>query len=70
MNEYIIVGDTAEYKDCLVYVCGTNRSWAEKVLHRMLTAPDERDKEILKTHSNLRVKEVLAEDCWWRDNLD
>lgn len=70
MNEYIIIGDTAEYKNCLIYVCGTNRDWAEKVLHRMLTTPTERDKEILQTHSSLRVEEVLEEDCWWNDDLD
>ena len=70
MNEYIIIGDTAKYKDCLVYVCGTSRPWAEQVLHKMLTEPTEHDKKILQTHSNLRVEEVPEKDCWWNGNLD
>ena len=70
MNEYIIIGDTAEFGACLVYVCGTSRPWAEKTLHKMLTDPTERDKEILQTHSNLRVEEVPAEDCWWNFGTD
>lgn len=70
MNEYIIIGDTVKFKGCLVYVCGTSRPHTEKVLHRMLTDPTERDKEILQTHSNLRVKEVPADDCWWNFGTD
>ena len=70
MNEFIIIGDTAKYKGCLIYTCGVTRLWAEQVLHRMLTNPTERDKEILQTHSNLRIKEVPGEDCWWNGKLD
>ena len=32
--EYIIVGDTAEYKECLVYTCGKSKERAKEVLSR------------------------------------
>ena len=67
MTEYIIVGDTAQYKDCLVYTCGTDKSWADKVLERMLTNPTEQDKRELKKHSNLRVEPVSEKEQWWND---
>ena len=63
--EYIIVGDTDNYKDCLIYTCGVNKETAEKCLQRMLNNPDEQDSKILKTHSNIRIKSVKREDCWW-----
>lgn len=67
MNEYIIVGDTQNYKDCLVCVCGTDRSNAEKVLLRMKNNPEDNDKAVAKGHTNLRIKEVAPKDCWWDD---
>lgn len=67
MNEYIIVGDTQNYTDCLVYVCGTNKDHAEKVLRRIKENPTDNDKAVIKGHINLRVKEVAAKDCWWND---
>ena len=69
MGDYIIIGDTKDYKDCLIYVCGT-RDNAKRVLDRMLNDPEERDKEILKTHSNLRIKLVPDQDCWWYYGCD
>lgn len=69
MNDYIIIGDTDTYKDCLVCVCGT-LDHAEYVLHRMQTAPTKNDLNLLKTHRNLRIKEVPEKDCWWRGNCD
>ena len=67
MTEYIIVGDTEKYDGCLIYTCGTDKSWAEKVLERMLTNPDEQDKQELAKHSNLRVEAVQEKDQWWND---
>ena len=68
-NEYIIVGDTEEYNGCLVYVCGTDKGWAEQVLSKMFSTPTDSDKEVLKTHSNLRVEEIQPEYCWWNDSF-
>lgn len=67
MNEYIIIGDTIAYTGCLVCVCGTDKNHAEKVLFRMKNAPTDNDKIITKGHTNLRIKEVAAKDCWWND---
>lgn len=69
MNEYIIVGDTEEYNGCLVYTCGTDKSFAEQVLTKMLAVPTEQDKKVMETHSNLRVEEVQPEYCWWNDSF-
>ena len=70
MNEYIIIGDTDEYKDCLVCLCGTSLKHAENVLYRMLNNPTENDKKLMERHRNFRIKEVADKDCWWRDNCD
>lgn len=64
MNEYIIVGDTEKYKDCLIYVCGTKQN-AENVLEQMLNNPTDNDLKVMKGHTNLRVKEVPTNKCWW-----
>ena len=69
-KEYIIVGDTEEYKGCLVYVGFHSQESAEQVIQRILTNPTENDKRVTKGHSNLRVKEVNSEDCWWNYGTD
>lgn len=68
-SDYIVIGDTEKYKDCLVYVCGT-KEHAEKVLERMLNDPTETDLLHMQGHSNFRIEEVPKEDCWWRGYLD
>ena len=70
MKEYVIVGDTKDYKDCLIYRCGDNRKNAEKVLDRVLNNPNDDDKFILKRHFNIRLKEVDNSECWWNDTVD
>ena len=67
MDEYIIVGDTERFTDCLVAVCGTDMHRAEEVLHRFLTDPGDNDLKIIEGHFNLRIEKVKAEDCWWND---
>lgn len=66
MNEYIIVGDTEKYKDCLIYVCGTKEN-AEKTLEQIVSNPSDIDLKLMKGHTNLRIKEVPIEKCWWLD---
>ncbi len=56
MTEYIIVGDTKSFKDCLIKVCKGSRAFAEKTLERMLYAPTENDLLLMKGHKNLRIR--------------
>lgn len=70
MSEYIIVGDTEKYKDCLVCPCGASLDRAKEILDRMINNPTENDKVITKGHTNLRIKEVPEESCWWNNSLD
>lgn len=69
MSDYVIVGDTKNYDECLVCVCGTFAR-ATEVLTRMLNNPTDNDKKTMQGHSNLRIAEVPEKDCWWRDNCD
>ena len=71
--EYIIVGDSVKYPEhteCLIYTCGRDKEWAEKVLDRMLTNPNDNDKLELENHRNIKVKEVNSKDCWWNYGTD
>jgi hypothetical protein len=70
MKEYLIVGDTKNYKDCLIYRCGNNRENAEKVLNRVLNNPNNDDKFASKGYFNIRLKEVDSSECWWNDMRD
>ena len=64
---YIIVGDTASFKGCLVTVINGSRSFAEKRLEQMLYAPTENDLLLMKGHKNLRIEETESKDEWWND---
>ena len=68
--EYIISGDTPQYKDCLVLVCGKSYKKAQAALSRILTNPTENDKKLMKDHENLRIEEVEDKDCWWNFGTD
>ena len=68
--EYIIVGDTEKYEECLIYTCGMFLENAKKTLIRLLTNPTERDKRLIAGHTNLRIKEVEDKDCWWKYYTD
>ena len=70
MGNYVIAGDTKNYKGCLVCVCGKSYEHAEKVLHRMLNNPTKNDKRLIAGHSNLRIEQVSEKDCWWYGNCD
>lgn len=67
MSEYIIVGDTDKYEECLVYTCGKNKENAEKALNKLLHNPDATDEHFRKDHRNFRILEVSDESCWWND---
>lgn len=70
MKEYIIIGDTEQYKDCLVCLCGTSLEHAQSILRRMLNNPNDNDKKLMKKQTNLRIKEVDEKDCWWNYGCD
>lgn len=66
-SDYIIVGDTERFDDCLICVSGKSKESAEETLNRMRTNPTENDKRLMFGHRNLRIKEVPSEKCWWRN---
>lgn len=61
MMKYLIVGDTTGYEDCLVAICNTDIVYAEQVLENMKENPDN---EISRGYTNLRIEEILVENCW------
>lgn len=65
--EHIIIGDTKEYKDCLVTVIYGDRTTAEETLNRMLNNPTDNDKVLMKGMTNFRIEEPKPEECWWDD---
>jgi len=65
MMTYIIVGDTVNNKNCLVYAYGTNKEQAEETLNRMLNNPNETDKYLMKKHFNLRIEATEKNNTWW-----
>lgn len=69
-TEFIIVGDTEEFDDCLIYTCGRDRDRAELVLNRIINNPTENDKRVCEGHKNFRIKEVNSKNCWWNYNCD
>lgn len=69
-KEHLIVGDTENHKDCLIYRCGNNREDAEKILERLLNNPNNDDKFVSKGHFNIRLKEIDNSECWWNDTRD
>lgn len=66
-SDYVIVGDTERFDDCLICVAGKSKESAEETLNRMMTNPTENGKKLMDGHRNLRIKEVPAEKCWWRN---
>ena len=69
-GEYIIVGDTERYNDCLVCVAGKNYEHAESTFNRMLNNPTENDKRLMLGHTNFRIEFVEEKYCWWNHYSD
>lgn len=65
MMNYVIVGDTKEYKGCLIYTVSGGLERAEQVLNRMLNNPNQQDIMEMKRHSNIRIEPVNETDAWW-----
>lgn len=66
-NEYIIVGDTEKYNACLIRVVHGDLEFAKKVLNDIKNNPNPNwlEKQILETHTNIRIETVDKSDAWW-----
>lgn len=67
---YIIVGDTKDYKDCLVCICGGNdKDYADQYLKDLLNCKRKLEgyKESIDNYSNLHVENTTPENEWWKD---
>lgn len=63
-GDYIIIGDTERNKDCLVCICGKKYEYAYAIWNRITKNPTENDRNLIKGHTNFRIKYVELEDCW------
>lgn len=68
--EYVIIGDSEKYEGCLLYCEFNEKEQAERVLSRMLNNSTRNDERIMRGMNNIRVQEVVSEDCWWNDKYD
>lgn len=68
---YVIVGDTEQYKECLVIALKGNwtKEQAEARLQKLLASTDKMDKKAIAGHTNLKVKSVEAKKEWWNDSV-
>lgn len=69
-KEFIIIGDTKDYKGCLVCLAGRTQERAEEVLAEVLAKKAEGKDESLNRHENLRIKEIDSKDGWWNYGTD
>lgn len=68
--EFIIVGDTEKYKECLIFTCGKKLDRAKEVLQECLDGADPHTKHACEGHTNLHIKRVKTANAWWHGNLD
>lgn len=66
-TEYIIVGDTERYKDCLVCLAGTNKELAKQKLNNIINGASYNDRRLGQGVKNLRIEEVKSEGQWWNE---
>lgn len=66
---YVIVGDTAEHDECLVYTCGKSLELAMKHLNQIQTNPTANDKHMIRGMKNLRVQSTDGKHEWWNDQF-
>ena len=69
MDEYIIVGDSPNFNECLIYTCGTDKELAEDYLDRILNYPTENDKKATENMTNIKIKKVSSGAAWWNDSF-
>lgn len=69
-EEYNIVGDTKNYKACLILACGKSEERAKEVLNRLLANPPENERMMMKGYTNLRIEKTDCCKCWWNEGCD
>ena len=69
-TEYNIVGDTKDYKGCLIMTCGKSEERAKEVLNRLLTNPSDSGKMMIKGYENIRIEKIDGDGCWWNQGCD
>lgn len=69
-EEYIIVGDTKDYKGCLIMTCGKSEERAKEVLNRLLTNLSDSGKMMIKGYENIRIEKTDSDGCWWNRGCD
>lgn len=69
-TEYNIVGDTKDYKGCLIATCGKSKERANEVLRHLLANPSENEKMMMKGYTNLRIEKIDGGKCWWNEGCD
>ena len=69
-GEYVIIGDTDQFSDCLVSTAGKTYNAAAEILNRMLHNPTDNDKKLMDGHKNFRIGFVESDKCWWNFNCD
>lgn len=62
-KDYVIIGDSKDFKDCLIRVCGPDKEYAEKILKEVLANPND-----TKMYTNIRLNIVY--DGWWHYGTD
>ena len=65
--EFIIVGDSPKYEECLIALAGYTEERANAILERMVNDPNDNDIALIKDCKNLRIKQVKSADQWWND---
>ena len=64
MKEYIVVGDYKQFKECLIYVCGRDANNAQRALEKAMLLPE------FEAYTNIHIKEIESDECWWHKNCD
>lgn len=68
--EFIIVGDTERFNDCLITPCGKKLDRAKEVLQKCIDQSDENLVRLCRGHSNFRIERIKSADAWWNGYLD
>ena len=59
---YEIIGVNKKGKDCLVYICNSDKEYADKILDRILNNPTKDD--LINTEDLIDLKVIEDVDSW------
>ena len=70
--EFIIVGDTVRYPECLMTLHGTNLDRAMEQLKEFRENPDSTRRFTIDNTSmtNCKILVKVSADCWWNQGTD